>query len=244
MLIISGVSAGYGRANIIHDLDLEVKKGELVAIIGGNGAGKTTTMRTISGMIAPTTGRISIGGEDVTGLPSHTIAAHRLAHTPEGRKTFASLSVLDNLRLGAFSRKAATKKAIKRSLAEVLEMFPRLAERIDQTAGTLSGGEQQMLAIGRSLMADPAILLLDEPSLGLAPKLVDDVYTIVRRLKQRGTTMLLVEQFANIALSVADRAYVMENGRITLSGQARELLDDQRVRDAYIGSGHEESAMF
>ena len=234
MLNIEKLSSGYGRADVIRGVDIEVPKGHLVCIIGGNGAGKSTTMRTVSGMMNATSGRVRLGGQDITNMPSHRIASLGLAHVPEGRKVFVSLSVLDNLRLGAYGR--ADRKVVKRDLDEVIELFPRLGERCGQLAGTLSGGEQQMLAIGRALMATPQVLLLDEPSLGLAPKLVEEVYAIIGRLREQGRTMLLVEQFANIALGVADVAYVLENGRIVLSGSGQELLNSPRVRDAYVGA--------
>ena len=233
MLNIEKLSSGYGRADVIHDIDIEVPKGHLVCIIGGNGAGKSTTMRTVSGMINATSGRVRLGGRDITNLPSHRIALLGLAHVPEGRKVFISMSVHDNLRLGAYGR--ADRGGVIRDLDEIMELFPRLGERRGQLAGTLSGGEQQMLAIGRALMAAPEVLLLDEPSLGLAPKLVEEVYAIIGRLRRQGRTMLLVEQFANIALRVADVGYVIENGRIVLSGSGADLLNSARVRAAYVG---------
>ena len=233
MLNIEKLSSGYGRADVIHDIDIEVPKGHLVCIIGGNGAGKSTTMRTVSGMINATSGRVRLGGRDITNLPSHRIALLGLAHVPEGRKVFISMSVHDNLRLGAYGR--ADRGGVIRDLDEIMELFPRLGERRGQLAGTLSGGEQQMLAIGRALMASPEVLLLDEPSLGLAPKLVEEVYSIIGRLRRQGRTMLLVEQFANIALRVADVGYVIENGRIVLSGSGADLLNSARVRAAYVG---------
>lgn len=238
MLTIEKLSSGYGRSDVIREIDLEVSKGRLVCIIGGNGAGKTTTMRAISGMISATGGSIRLGGKEITNLPSHEIARLGLAHVPEGRKVFPSLSVIDNLRLGAYRRENRAGAEVARDLDFVLNVFPRLRERSVQRAGTLSGGEQQMLAIGRALMARPEVILLDEPSLGLAPKLVDEVYDIIRTLQVEGRTMLLVEQFANIALSVADSAYVLENGRIVLSGSGRDLLNNTRVREAYIGVSH------
>jgi len=233
VLNIEKLSAGYGRADVIQDIDIEVPKGHLVCIIGGNGAGKSTTMRTISGMMNATSGRVRLGGRDITNLPSHRIALLGLAHVPEGRKVFVSMSVHDNLRLGAYGR--ADRGGVIRDLDEIMELFPRLGERRGQLAGTLSGGEQQMLAIGRALMAAPEVLLLDEPSLGLAPKLVEEVYSIIGRLRRQGRTMLLVEQFANIALRVADVGYVIENGRIVLSGSGADLLNSARVRAAYVG---------
>jgi len=233
VLNIERLCSGYGRADVIHGIDIEVPKGRLVCIIGGNGAGKSTTMRTVSGMMNATAGRVLLGGRDITNVPSHRIALLGLAHVPEGRKVFVSMSVYDNLRLGAYGR--TDREAVIRDLEETMEMFPRLRERRSQFAGTLSGGEQQMLAIGRALMAAPEVLLLDEPSLGLAPKLVEEVYSIIGRLRRQGRTMLLVEQFANIALRVADVGYVIENGRIVLSGSGADLLNSARVRAAYVG---------
>jgi branched-chain amino acid transport system ATP-binding protein len=233
VLNIEKLASGYGRADVIHGIDIEVPKGHLVCIIGGNGAGKSTAMRTISGMMNATSGRVRLAGRDITNMPSHRIALLGLAHVPEGRKVFVSMSVHDNLRLGAYGR--ADRSVVIRDIDEVMELFPRLRERRGQLAGTLSGGEQQMLAIGRALMAAPEVLLLDEPSLGLAPKLVQEVYAIIGRLRRQGRTMLLVEQFANIALGVADVGYVLENGRIVLSGTGADLLNSPRVRDAYVG---------
>lgn len=237
MLTIEKLSAGYGRADVIHHLDMEVHQGQLVCLIGGNGAGKTTTLRTISGMLRPSGGRVLLDGHDLRGLPSHRVAALGLVHVPEGRKLFASLSVMDNLRLGAFARKDRARRALSLDLDFVLEVFPLLRERRGQQAGTLSGGEQQMLAIARALMARPQVMLLDEPSLGLAPKLISEVYAIISRLRGEGRTMIIVEQFANLALAVADHAYVMANGGIVREGPARQLRDDEGVRKAYLG-GH------
>lgn len=238
MLSVEKLSAGYSRSDVIREIDLQVPKGQLVCIIGGNGAGKTTLMRAISGMIGTTSGRITLADEDVTNLPSHEVSRLGLAHVPEGRKIFPSLSVADNLWLGTYGRGDRSAAIVLREFDFVMSVFPRLRERSSQYAGTLSGGEQQMLAIGRALMAKPEVILLDEPSLGLAPKLVGEVYAIIRKLRAKGRTMLLVEQFANIALSVADSAYVLENGRIVLSGHAGDLLNDPRVRAAYIGAQH------
>ncbi|CAH1665911.1 ABC transporter ATP-binding protein [Chelatococcus asaccharovorans] len=237
MLTIEKLSAGYGRADVIHNLDMKVHQGQLVCLIGGNGAGKTTTLRTISGMLRPSGGRVLLDGHDLRGLPSHRVSALGLAHVPEGRKLFGSLSVMDNLRLGAFARKDRARGALSFDLDFVLEVFPLLRERRSQQAGTLSGGEQQMLAIARALMARPQVMVLDEPSLGLAPKLIAEVYTIIARLRAEGRTMVIVEQFANLALAVADHAYVMANGCIVREGPARQLRDDESVRNAYLG-GH------
>jgi branched-chain amino acid transport system ATP-binding protein len=240
MLKINRLSAGYGKSDVMRDIDLLIPEGHLVCLIGGNGAGKSTIMRTISGMIRATRGQITLGGQDISSLTSHEIASLGLAHVPEGRRVFASMTVLDNLRLGAYRRKSSDGAAVVRDIEMVMEAFPRLRERRAQYAGTLSGGEQQMLAIGRALMAAPRVILLDEPSMGLAPKLVDEVYSMIKLLRAEGRTMLLVEQFANIALGVADMAYVLENGRIVLSGKAGELLRDPRVRQAYVGASRNE----
>ena len=240
MLKINRLSAGYGKSDVIRDIDLLIPEGHLVCLIGGNGAGKSTIMRTISGMIRATRGQITLGGQDISSLTSHEIASLGLAHVPEGRRVFASMTVLDNLRLGAYRRKSSDGAAVVRDIEMVMEAFPRLRERRAQYAGTLSGGEQQMLAIGRALMAAPRVILLDEPSMGLAPKLVDEVYSMIKLLRAEGRTMLLVEQFANIALGVADMAYVLENGCIVLSGKAGELLRDPRVRQAYVGASRNE----
>jgi branched-chain amino acid transport system ATP-binding protein len=236
MLKIEQLCAGYGRSDVIRDIDLRVPAGQLVCLIGSNGAGKSTIMRAISGMIRPTAGEIILGGRNITNMPSNEVASCGLAHVPEGRRIFPSLSVMNNLRLGAYRRKEASAADVAREIDHVMEIFPRLRERSRQYAGTLSGGEQQMLAVGRALMGAPSIILLDEPSMGLAPKLVDEVYSVVRRLRAEGRTMLLVEQFANVALNVADFAYVVENGRIVLSGTAGDLLSNPRVREAYVGA--------
>ena len=211
-----------------------------MTLIGSNGAGKTTTMRAISGMLKPKSGTVTLGGKDVTGLDSHKIARAGLAHSPEGRRVFASMSVTDNLLLGAFPRftRARPKGDIKRDLDKALELFPRLKERRDQLAGTLSGGEQQMLAMARAVMLNPEVILLDEPSMGLAPILVEEVFRIITRLKAEGVTMLLVEQFAAAALNVADYGYVLENGSISVHGPAESLKTDPKVIAAYLGGGH------
>ncbi|MEG1114571.1 MAG: ABC transporter ATP-binding protein, partial [Janthinobacterium sp.] len=214
MLTIQNLHAAYGKVEVLHGISLDVPKGKLVTLIGSNGAGKTTTMRAISGMLKPKSGSVTLGGKDVTGLDSHKIARAGLAHSPEGRRVFASMSVTDNLLLGAFPRftRARPKGDIKGDLDRALELFPRLKERRDQLAGTLSGGEQQMLAMARAVMLNPEVILLDEPSMGLAPILVEEVFRIITRLKAEGVTMLLVEQFAAAALNVADYGYVLENG--------------------------------
>ena len=240
MLTINNLHAAYGKVEVLHGISLEVPKGKLVTLIGSNGAGKTTTMRAISGMLKPKSGTVTLGGKDVTGLDSHRIARAGLAHSPEGRRVFASMSVTDNLLLGAFPRftRSRPKGDIKGDLDKALELFPRLKERRDQLAGTLSGGEQQMLAMARAVMLNPEVILLDEPSMGLAPILVEEVFRIITRLKSEGVTMLLVEQFAAAALNVADYGYVLENGSISVHGPAHSLKTDPKVIAAYLGGGH------
>jgi branched-chain amino acid transport system ATP-binding protein len=240
MLSISNLHAAYGKVEVLHGISLEVPKGKLVTLIGSNGAGKTTTMRAISGMIKPKGGKVTLEGKDITGHDSHKIARAGLAHSPEGRRVFASMSVTDNLLLGAFPRftRARPKGDIKRDLEKALELFPRLKERQTQLAGTLSGGEQQMLAMARAVMLNPDVVLLDEPSMGLAPILVEEVFRIIQRLKSEGVTMLLVEQFAAAALNVADYGYVLENGSISVHGPAESLKTDPKVISAYLGGGH------
>ncbi len=237
MLTIENLQAGYGKVQVLHGVSIRVPKGKLVTLIGSNGAGKTTTMRAISGMIKPASGKISLAGEDITGLDSHQIAKRGLAHSPEGRRVFPTLSVLDNIRLGAFVRytNARPKGDVESDLQKALDMFPRLKERTHQLAGTLSGGEQQMLAMARAVMLNPEVFLLDEPSMGLAPILVEEVFHIISRLKDQGVTMLLVEQFAAAALNVADYGYVLENGRISVHGAADKLKNDPAVTAAYLG---------
>jgi branched-chain amino acid transport system ATP-binding protein len=239
MLNIQNLHAAYGKVEVLHGISLEVPKGKLVTLIGSNGAGKTTTMRAISGMVKPRGGSVTLAGIDITGLDSHRIARAGLAHSPEGRRVFATMSVTDNLLLGAFPRftRARPKGDIGRDLERALELFPRLKERRTQLAGTLSGGEQQMLAMARAVMMNPEVVLLDEPSMGLAPILVDEVFRIIARLKAEGVTMLLVEQFAQAALNVADYGYVLENGRIAVHGPAESLKNDPKVVAAYLGGG-------
>ena len=240
MLTIKQLEAGYGKVQVLHGISIEVPKGQVVTLIGSNGAGKTTTMRAISGMIKPTAGSITLSGKPITGLESYHIAKLGLAHSPEGRRVFATMTVTDNLILGAFPRLTGSrpKGDVKADLERALELFPRLKERRMQLAGTLSGGEQQMLAMARAVMLNPDIVLLDEPSMGLAPILVDEVFRIIARLKAEGVTMLLVEQFAAAALNVADFGYVLENGRIAVSGPAEKLKNDPAVKAAYLGGGH------
>ena len=238
MLVVTDLHAGYGLSEVVTGASLEVKAGTVVALIGANGAGKTTTMRAISGMIRPSRGSVILDGTPVHELPASRIARLGLAHSPEGRKIFGPLSVEDNLLLGAYRllpRFFGFHAAASVALAHVYELFPRLKERKKQQAGTLSGGEQQMLAIGRALMAKPKVMLLDEPSMGLAPVIVQEVFKTIIRLKAEGMTMVLVEQFARTALSVADYAYVMERGTIPLHGAPAELSKNERVIAAYLG---------
>ena len=239
MLEVKALSAGYGQIEVLHGLDFSVPKGKVVTLIGSNGAGKTTTMRALSGMIAPRAGSITLNGREIAGLESHEVARAGLAHSPEGRRVFPTLSVEDNLILGAFPRLTGSrpKGDVSADRDRAFALFPRLKERRAQLAGTLSGGEQQMLAMGRALMLRPEILLLDEPSMGLAPKLVEEVFRTIRRLKEEQVTMLLVEQFAMAALDVADHGYVLENGRIRHQGPAAQLKTDPAVQAAYLG-GH------
>ena len=238
MLKVEGLHAGYGRTEVLHGISLEVPKGALVCLIGSNGAGKTTTMRAISGMIRTSAGAVLLNGKDITNFESHRIARLGLGHSPEGRRVFPTLSVTDNLLLGAFPRfiGARPKGDIEADLDKAMELFPLLRTRRTQLAGTLSGGEQQMLAMARAVMLNPEVILLDEPSMGLAPILVDEVFAIIRRLKEKNVTMLLVEQFAAAALEVADYAYVLESGSVALHGKAESVKKDPAVREAYLGA--------
>jgi branched-chain amino acid transport system ATP-binding protein len=241
MLTVANLVAGYGKVQVLHGLDLEVPEGALVTLIGSNGAGKSTTLRALSGLIAPQSGSIRLAGEEIAGLPAYEITRRGMAHSPEGRRVFPSLTVTDNLRLGAFPRLIGGGRdwrQVQGDLKHMFELFPRLYERREQLAGTLSGGEQQMLAMGRALMLRPRVLLLDEPSMGLAPRLVEEVFATIAQLKAAKTTMLLVEQFAAAALEVADHGYVLENGHLTMSGNAVQLRNDPAVRAAYLGSAH------
>ncbi len=232
LLAVEGLEAHYGRIRALAGVDLRVDEGELVAIVGANGAGKTTLLRTLSGVHPASAGRVLLEGRDITRIPGYRRVALGIAQVPEGRQVFAPMSVEDNLLLGGYVRTAAERAE---TLAEVYTLFPRLKERRDQPAGTLSGGEQQMLAIGRALMARPRLLLLDEPSMGLAPRIVEQIFETIEELRRRGTTILLVEQNAYAALSVADRGYVLESGRVTLADRAAALLADERVKAAYLG---------
>src|SRR6478735_11125713 len=240
MLTIHNLSAGYGKVQVLHGVSIEVPKGKVVTLIGSNGAGKTTTMRAVSGMIRATAGEITLNGKRIEGLESYHIAKLGLAHSPEGRRVFATMSVTDNLTLGAFPRLTGSRPRgdVAADLERAMELFPRLKERRTQLAGTLSGGEQQMLAMARAVMLNPEVVLLDEPSMGLAPILVDEVFRIIARLKAEGVTMLLVEQFAQAALNVADYGYVLENGAIAVHGPAASLKTDPKVVAAYLGGGH------
>ena len=231
MLKVEDLNVCYGAIHAVKGVSFQVNRGEIVTLIGANGAGKSTTLRTVSGLLRSKSGSIKFRGENISRLPSHKIVERGLAQVPEGRRIFQQMSVQENLEMGAYTRGAETEA----DLEAVYGRFPRLRERRRQTAGTLSGGEQQMLAIGRALMSRPCLLMLDEPSMGLAPILVEQFFDIIRELHQSGTTILLVEQNAQMALSVADRAYVMETGKISLSGTGRELSESDAVRKAYLG---------
>ncbi|WP_412758430.1 ABC transporter ATP-binding protein [Mitsuokella multacida] len=233
MLKIDNIDVYYGAIHALKGISLEVKEGEIVTLIGANGAGKSTTLRTISGLLKPKTGSITFLGQNIEGVRAHEIVKKGISQVPEGRRVFAEMTVMENLDLGAFVRK--DKAGIQQDLKHVFELFPRLEERKNQSAGTLSGGEQQMLAMGRALMSRPKLLLLDEPSMGLAPLLIKEIFNIIVDINKSGTTVLLVEQNANMALSIANRAYVLETGRITLSGSAKELAASEDVRKAYLG---------
>ena len=233
MLNISDINVYYGAIHAIKGISLTVNQGEIVTLIGANGAGKSTTLRTISGLLKPKTGSITFQGQDIAGTPAHKIVGLGISQVPEGRRIFTEMTVMENLDLGAFIRK--DKDGIAADKKRVFELFPRLEERQDQIAGTLSGGEQQMLAMGRALMSRPKLLLLDEPSMGLAPLLIKEIFSIIEDINKSGTTVLLVEQNANMALSIANRAYVLETGRITLSGDAKKLAASEDVRKAYLG---------
>ena len=233
MLKIDNIHVYYGAIHALKGVSLEVKAGEIVTLIGANGAGKSTTLRTVSGLLAPKSGGISFLGENIAGMPAHEIVKHGISQVPEGRRIFAEMSVQENLEMGAFTRK--DKAGVEKDFEIVYNRFPRLKERRKQQAGTLSGGEQQMLAMGRALMSRPKLLLLDEPSMGLAPLLIKEIFSIIEDINREGTTVLLVEQNANMALSIAHRAYVMETGRITLQGAAKELAASEDVRKAYLG---------
>lgn len=233
MLEIKDIEVFYGMIQAIKGVSFEVNEGEVIALIGANGAGKTTILHSITGLIAPKKGEILFEGRDITSTPAHKIVSMGMAHVPEGRRVFAQLTVLENLKMGAFTRK--DKDEIEESMIRVYKRFPRLEERKNQMAGTLSGGEQQMLAMGRALMSRPRIILMDEPSMGLSPIFVNEIFDIIREVSEGGTTVLLVEQNAKKALAIADRAYVLETGKIVLDGKAEELLNDDSVKKAYLG---------
>jgi branched-chain amino acid transport system ATP-binding protein len=233
LLSVENLNAYYGAIHALQGISFHVEEGEIVTLIGANGAGKSTTLRTISGLLHPRTGSIRFKGEDITTTPAERIVELGISQVPEGRKIFAPLTVRENLMMGAYTRR--DQQAIQKSLERVFVSFPRLKERITQLGGTLSGGEQQMLATARGLMSGPTLLLMDEPSMGLSPILVEEIFKIIREINQQGTSILLVEQNALMALSVANRAYVLETGRIVLSGSAREIVENPQVKEAYLG---------
>ncbi len=232
MLEVSNLNVYYGLIHALHDVSFEVNEGEVVALIGANGAGKTTTLHTVTGLLPSKSGRVVFEGKDITKKPGHAIVRLGMGHVPEGRRVFANLTVEENLRMGAYTR---PKGEVPDSLKEVYSWFPRLEERKKQAAGTLSGGEQQMLAMGRAMMSKPRLLLLDEPSMGLSPLFVGEIFKIIEKVSAAGTTVLLVEQNAKKALSIADRAYVLETGRISKEGRAADLLNDDSIKKAYLG---------
>ena len=235
LLLVEHLSVYYGSVQALRDVSFTVGKGEIVCLIGANGAGKSTILRALSGVVRPSSGSVVLEGMSIAGLPSHRIARLGIAHVPEGRGVFADMSVRENLEMGAYTR--SSRKEIEESFERVFALFPRLAERAAQLAGTLSGGEQQMLAIGRGLVQRPDLLLLDEPSMGLSPLLVSEIFRMIGEINKAGTTILLVEQNASMALAIADRAYVLEAGEITLEGNASDLQEDPKVRAAYLGDG-------
>ena len=233
MLKVENLVVNYGVIQALKGISFEVNEGEVIALIGANGAGKTTTLQTISGMLSPNSGSVLLNGVDITKIPGHKIVSMGMAHVPEGRRVFPGLTVLENLKMGAYTR--SNKTEIANTLERVYESFPRLKERQNQLAGTLSGGEQQMLAMGRALMSNPKIVLMDEPSMGLSPIYVDEIFKIIQSISDAGTTVLLVEQNAKKALAIADRAYVLETGNVVLSGDAKDLLNDDSIKKAYLG---------
>jgi len=235
VLTVTDLRTCYGKIEALKGISLQVNEGEIVTLIGANGAGKSTTLKTISGQLHPTTGTVEFQTEKISGVPAHKVAAKGIIQVPEGRRIFSRMTVLENLEMGAFLR--SDKEQIAADLDHVFELFPRLKERVAQKGGTLSGGEQQMLAMGRGLMANPKLLMLDEPSMGLAPVVVETIFEIIEKLNKDGITILLVEQNANLALSIADRGYVMETGEIKLTGTGKELLANEDVRKAYLGEG-------
>jgi branched-chain amino acid transport system ATP-binding protein len=233
LLEVKDLSVHYGAICALHGVSFDVNPGEIVTLIGANGAGKSTSLKSISGLVKPSSGQIKFQDKELNGIPAHKIAGLGIAHVPEGRKPFSNLTVYENLRLGAYSTNNKTE--INNAMDRVFVSFPRLKERLGQPAGTLSGGEQQMLAMGRGLMARPKLMMLDEPSMGLSPILVAEIFAIIKEINQQGTSILLVEQNAFMALSIAQRAYVLETGRIVLSGNAKELKEDPKVKSAYLG---------
>lgn len=233
MLEVKGLQVYYGVIQALKDVSFEVNQGEVIALIGANGAGKTTTLHTVTGLLPAKAGSIIFEGVDITKVPAHKIVEMGIAHVPEGRRVFADLSVYENLIMGAYTRK--DKKEIAANLENVYKRFPRLKERRTQRAGTLSGGEQQMLAMGRALMSNPKMIVMDEPSMGLSPIFVNEIFDIIEKVSASGTTVLLVEQNAKKALSIADRAYVLETGKIVLSGDAKQLMNDDSIKKAYLG---------
>lgn len=233
MLEVKDIEVYYGIIQALKGISFEVNEGEVIALIGANGAGKTTTLHTITGLLSPKKGSVLFEGQDITKVPAHKIVSLGMAHVPEGRRVFAELSVYQNLKMGAYTRK--DKDEIAKTLEMVYKRFPRLEERKNQLAGTLSGGEQQMLAMGRALMSHPKIIVMDEPSMGLSPILVNEIFDIIKEVSASGTTVLLVEQNAKKALSIADRAYVLETGKIVLEGDAKELMNDDSIKKAYLG---------
>ena len=233
MLEVKNIQVAYGKIIAVKDVSVTVNEGEIVTLIGSNGAGKSTTLRTISGLIKPKSGEIIFNGKRIDGMPGHDIVSLGICHSPEGRRIFPRMTVKENLELGAFLRN--NKAEVAADMERVLDLFPRLKERIKQTAGTMSGGEQQMLAVSRALMGDPKLLLLDEPSMGLAPVLVELIFDTIVKIRKQGITILLIEQNATAALEVADRAYVLESGKVKMSGSAKELSSDDKVTKAYLG---------
>ena len=233
LLEVQDIQVYYGMIQALKGVSFSVNEGEVIALIGANGAGKTTTLHTVTGLLRAKSGHIIYDGQDITKVPPHKIVTMGMAHVPEGRRVFANMTVLQNLKMGAFTR--SDKNEIDATIEKVYKRFPRLKERQNQTAGTLSGGEQQMLAMGRALMSKPSIILMDEPSMGLSPILVNEIFDIIESISKSGTTVLLVEQNAKKALSIADRAYVLETGKIVTSGKASELLEDDSIKKAYLG---------
>ena len=233
MLTVENINVYYGVIHALKDISFQVNEGEIVALIGANGAGKTTTLQTVSGMLSAKSGSIRFQDQEISRMPEHKIVKQGISHVPEGRRMFSNLTVLENLKMGAYTRK--DKEEIAQTLETVFDRFPRLKERQNQMAGTLSGGEQQMLAMGRALMSHPKIILMDEPSMGLSPIFVNEIFDIIQEVSKSGTTVLLVEQNAKKALSIADRAYVLETGKIVLEGKASDLLNNDSIKKAYLG---------